>query len=292
MDHTDRLRVRPPVPDTTTRRVSVGDHDVACLVAGDGPPVVLLHGGGWDSAALSWREAVPALATAYTVYAPDLPGYGRSDPPTATPTTTFYRDVVLDLLDALDVDSAALVGVSLGGGIALDVALASPERVSQLVLVDSYGLGGEVPGGPLGALFVRLPWLSGAVERVLASDRRLTALAVRGIVHPANLTPALVDDVLAVARDHDGRAWRAFQRHEVGFDGLRTNYVDRLPDLSTPTLLVHGEHDSLVPVDWSVRAGTLIPDAEVRILPRCGHWPPREMPERFAELVGAFLDAA
>ncbi|SEO86976.1 Pimeloyl-ACP methyl ester carboxylesterase [Halogranum amylolyticum] len=276
----------------TTRRVFVGDHDVFYHVAGDGPPVVLLHGGGWDAAALSWRETVPALAETHTVYAPDLPGYGGSDPLGETPTTSSYGAFVVDFLDAIGVDAAALVGLSLGGSVALDVALSRPERVSRLVLVDSYGLGGTVPGGSLGALFVRIPRMAEAIEGLLARHRRLTALGVRGIVHPVNLTPELVDDVWAVARDHDGRAWRAFQRNEVGFGGLRTNYVDRLPDLSVPTLLVHGEQDALVPADWTVRAGTLIPDAEVRILPQCGHWPPRERPDRFTELVGGFLASA
>lgn len=279
------------LPGSTTRRVFVGDHDVFYHVAGDGPPVVLLHGGGWDAAALSWRETVPALAENHTVYAPDLPGYGDSDPPERTPSVDSYGTFVGDFLDAVSIDTAALVGVSLGGSVALAVALSRPERVSRLVLVDSYGLGGMVPGGSLGALFVRIPWLSEAIERLLTRRRRLTALSVRSIVHPANLTPELVDEVWAVARDHDGRTWRAFQRNEVGFGGLKTNYVARLPDLSVPTLLVHGENDSLVPVEWSVRAGTLIPDAEVRILPQCGHWPPREVPKQFTELVSAFLDA-
>ncbi|EJN61090.1 alpha/beta fold hydrolase [Halogranum rubrum] len=287
--HRSRISHRN-LPGATTRRVFVDDHDVFYHVAGDGPPVVLLHGGGWDSAALSWRETMPTLAETHTVYAPDLPGYGDSDPPEGTPSVDSYGAFVVGFLDALGIDTAALVGVSLGGSVALDVALTRPERVSRLVLVDSYGLGREVPGGPLSTLFLRIPRIPEAVERVLARHSRLVALSLRGVVHPANLTPELVDEVLAVAREHDGRAWRAFQRSEVGFGGVRTNYVDRLPDLSVPTLLIHGEADSLIPVEWSVRAGTLIPDAEVRILPHCGHWPPREVPETVTRFVADFLD--
>lgn len=290
MDASRSAPSTPTVSNATTHRITVDEHDIVYDVAGDGPPVVLLHGGGWDSATLSWRETIPVLAESYTVYAPDLPGYGESDPPDSTPTTAWYGTVVRKFLDALDVETASLVGVSLGGAIALDVALTRPERVTNLVLVDSYGLGGTVPGGRLGALFVRIPKLARGIERLLARNRRLTALSVRGIVHPTNLSPELVDDVWAVARASDGQAWRAFQRNEVGFGGLKTNYLDRLPDVSMPTLLIHGENDTLVPVDWAVRAGTLIPDSEVRILPQCGHWPPRERSEKFTELVRTFLD--
>jgi pimeloyl-ACP methyl ester carboxylesterase len=115
--------------------------------------------------------------------------------------------------------------------------------------------------------------------------------AVRGIVgDPAAVTEDLVDDVSRAARRPGaGRAFRAFQRAEIGPHGLVTNSVDRLPDLSVPTLVAHGEADPLVPVAWAVRAGTLLPDAEVRILPRRGHWPPRERPARFVDLVERVL---
>lgn len=269
--------------------VSLGGLRVRYLVAGDGPPVVLLHGGGWDSARLSWRETIPALAESFTVYALDWPGYGGSAPPERPPTTDSFVDVLDRFLDALDVDETSLVGISMGGGIALGFALECPDRVSKLALVDSYGLGGTVPGGALSALVVRIPGLASASERVIRRSRRLTALSVRGIVHRGNLTDELVDDVYRLARGHDSRAWRAFQRDEVGFDGLRTNYLDQLPDLSVPTLLIHGENDRLVPSWWAVRAGALIPEATVRLLPRCGHWPPRERPTRFNELLTEFL---
>lgn len=256
----------------------------------DGAPVVLLHGGGLDSAALSWRDALPALAADRTVYAPDWPGYGESDPPDGSPSVAYYADVLGRFLDALDLDRVSLVGISMGGGVALGFALDHPSRVERLVAVDSLGLGSRSPGGPLGAMFVRLPVVNGLPFAAMAQSRWLTAQTLREIVAPENLTADLVDEALTeLRRPRAAEAWTAFQRNEVGFDGLETDYTDRLADLRPPTLFVHGEDDPLIPVSWSVRAASLAPDAEVRVIPDCGHWPPRERPEEFAEAVRAFL---
>ena len=277
-----------------SRTVEAGDTTVRYHVAGEGNsgvPVVLLHGGGLDEAAVSWRETLPALARDHTVYAPDWPGYGESGRPDAPYSIPYYRDALGGFLDALGLDRVALVGVSMGGGAALAYALDRPDRVRRLVLVDSYGLGGRIPGGYLGYVFTRIPFLARVVWAALRRNRVLLRLMLRGIVAGGDaVPPALVDDAArAVRRDDAGRSFTTFQRNEVGPTGLRSNYVDRLPDLSVPTLVVHGEADPLVPVAWAVRAGTLVPDATVRVLPDCGHWPPRERPERFVDLVAAFL---
>ena len=280
------------VSGARVRHVELDGLGVRYLVAGEGPPIVLVHGGGMDSAAVSWRETIPALASDHTVYAPDLPGFGCSDDPTETPRPAYYAGVLVRFLDALGLEGVDLVGVSMGGAVSLGLALDHPGRVRRLVLVDSYGLGGRVPGGRVAALLTQSPGVLEATWALLARSRRLTGLVLRGTVHPDNLTPGLVDEVFDLIRRRRVGAFVAFQRVEVHQDGLRTNYLDRLPDLAVPTLLVHGEDDRFVPAEWTVRAGTLIPDAEVRILPRCGHWAPRERPERVNELLGDFLGRA
>lgn len=282
---------RQAVPRTEVRYVRAGGRRVRCLVAGEGPPVVLLHGGGIDAAAVSWREAIPRLANDFTVYAPDWPGYGGSDEPETTPSTPYYHEVLVDLLDSLDLERVALVGISMGGGVALSVSLDHPERVSRLVLVDSLGLGGVVPGGYLGYLFTRIPYVSELTWALLRRSRRLWALSLRGIVaDPGAITEDLLDDVAWAGRQPNaGRAFRTFQWTEVDRRGLATDFSDRFAELRMPTLLVHGESDPLVPVAWAVRAERQIPDAELCVLENCGHWPPREQPDRFVEAVGPFL---
>lgn len=258
----------------------------------DGPPVVLLHGGGIDSAALSWKRTLPALAADRRVFAPDWPGYGGSDPPDGPPSVEYYVGVLRRFLDALDLDRVRLVGVSMGGGAALGFALRHPERVERLVAVDSYGLGSRIPGGPLGPIVARLPLVNELTFAAMARSRWVTVQTLRAIVAPSNLSAGLVDDVLTeLRRPRAAEAWTAFQRNEVGFGGLRTDYTRRLPDLRTPTLFVHGAADPLVPVGWSVRAGALAPNARVEVLRDCGHWPPREKPAEFAAVVRGFFSS-
>ncbi|WP_435345525.1 alpha/beta fold hydrolase [Haloarchaeobius sp. HRN-SO-5] len=257
----------------------------------EAPPVVLLHGGGFDEAELSWRHAIPALSENARVYAPDLPGYGASGPPAETPTLAYYAGVLSRFLDEVGVADPALVGISMGGGVALRYAVDDPTGVSRLAIVDSYGLGTSVPASRLAYWFTRADRLNRLVWRAMARSRRLTGAAVDAVtVSPG---PALVDDAVAsLDRPNPGAAWRDFQRHEVCPSGLRTAFVDDLPDLSVPTLLVHGERDPLVPVDWAVRAAALLPDATLRVLSNCGHMPPRERPDAFNERVRSFLETA
>jgi pimeloyl-ACP methyl ester carboxylesterase len=271
-------------------QVDVDGLAVAYRVAGDGPALVFLHGGGIDEGRLSWRTVAPAFTDRFRVYVPDWPGYGRSDSPAATPTVDYYADVLGRFLDAVGVDRARLVGISMGGAVGLAFALSHPDRVDRLVAVDSYGLGGTVPGGRLGATLVAVPGLLGATWWALGRSDRALAASIRTLVGPGNATDDLLEDVRrATARPGAGETFAAFQRHEVGFDGLRTNFLDRLPDLSVPTLFVHGERDPVVPVAWAVRAATLA-DADLRVLPGVGHWAPREAPGAFVAAVEPFLD--
>lgn len=265
---------------------------LAYAVAGDenAPPVVLLHGGGFDSALVSWRPVLPSLSDSFRVYAPDWPGYGESDQPERTPTTEYYIDVLDRFLDTVDIDHPSLVGVSLGGGIAIGYAFSRPEHVHRLVAVDSYGLGGDVPGGMAAALFVRSERLSGALWSLIQRSQTLARLSVRAAVYPPNLTDDLIDDALTeLDRPHATEAWQAFQRTDIGLRGLQTNYVGRFSDLAVPVLFIHGERDSFIPVEWAVRAKTLAPDADLRVFGECGHWTPRERPEAFVTAVEPFL---
>ncbi|MFC5973136.1 alpha/beta fold hydrolase [Halomarina salina] len=260
-------------------------------VAGTGDPLVFLHGGGIDEGRLSWRTVAPAFTDEFRVYVPDWPGYGESDAPEGTPTVEYYAEVLARFYEALGIDSATLVGISMGGGVALSFVFGHPDRVERLVAVDSYGLGGSVPGGRLGAAMVGVPGLLGGLWWLLRRSDRLLAAAIRGIVGPGGPTDDLLADVRAATRRPEaGEAFAAFQRHEVGLGGLRTNFLDRLPDLSVPTLFVHGERDPVVPVEWAVRAATLA-DAEVRVLPGVGHWSPREDADGFVRAVRPFLAA-
>jgi len=272
--------------------VDVGGVRTHYLTAGEaGLPVLLLHGGGLDSASLTWGPALGALAAQHRVVAPDLPGYGESDRPDVQYTVDYYVGFLGRLMDALGLERASLVGLSLGGAIALGCTLAAPGRVGRLVLVDSHGLGEEIPYGALGYLLVHAPWLNEWSWAWLARSRRLVRRSLEGLVYDRSLVAeALVDEAYQLLqRPGVGAAWRALQRNETIWLRSRTVYVDRLCQVQAPTLILHGAGDSLVPVAWAERAARLIPQAQLVVVPGAKHWLPREKPEEFHRLVSEFL---
>ena len=101
------------------------------------------------------------------------------------------------------------------------------------------------------------------------------------------VTEEMVEETSRLLNDpRAGQAWSSFQKNEVGWGGLTTDFSDRLSTLTMPTLLVHGRHDRAVPLAWARRAQERIPDCELRVFSECGHLPPREHSEEFAGVVG------
>ena len=120
---------------------------IHCLIAGQtDAPVLLLHGGGFDSAFRSYKQSIGPISQFHTVFAPDWPGYGESDKPNTRYTTEYYETFLGHLMDALGLEKVSLVGISMCGAISLGFSIHSPERVEKLVIVDSHGLGKEGPG--------------------------------------------------------------------------------------------------------------------------------------------------
>jgi pimeloyl-ACP methyl ester carboxylesterase len=262
------------------------------LRAGEaGPPLFLLHGGGTDSAALSWGHIIEPLAKHFRIFAPDWPGYGESERPAIRYTMDFYIRFLGELMTALDIPAANLAGVSMGGGIALGFALRSPERVHKLVLVDSYGLQPAAPSHKLSYFFIRLPWVNELTWAVIKQSRELARLSLQNIFYrPQAVSDELVDEVFAELRKpRAGRAFISFQKDEITWRGLRTVYMDRLHELRVPTLIIHGANDRLVPLQYAQEAHRRIHGSRLYIIPECGHWPQREKPEEFNRVLLDFL---
>lgn len=280
----------------TSKRVSVGGVSLHYLRAGSGenggnPPVVLLHGGIIDSATISWSEVVPALAEEFPVYALDLPGYGESDRPEDAPYTTAYHvGMVRDFMAELDLTGASLVGSSLGGGIALGLVL-STTLADRLVLVDSFGLGRELPNGRLTWLLARVGVLNELSLALLARSKRLTRASLGNVVaDPGALDDEVVDRIYrALQRPDPGMAFRRWRADEVTWNGYRTCHVDQFDQVPVPTLVIHGREDEVFPVEWAERAADRIQEARLEVFEDCAHWPPRENHDRFVETVRGFL---
>lgn len=271
------------------------------LHAGEGgDPVLLLHGGAADFASLSWGALIEPLAQTHRVFAADWPGFGESGPapePSATGgpprySNQYHVNFLCRLMEALDLPRASLVGISMGGAIALGFTLHWPERVDRLVLLDSYGLQRQMPPQLLSALFVKLPLINELTWALLRRSRALTAATVRRIfTEPRRFPESLIDELFAAMQDPGfGQAWMQYQRHETGWHGMCTYFMDELHRIEQPVLLIHGAQDNLVPLSASQEAARRLPDARLEVIPGCGHWPQREHPELVNPLIIDFLN--
>jgi pimeloyl-ACP methyl ester carboxylesterase len=247
--------------------VVIHGHRVSFRRAGSGPCIVLLH--GITGSSRTWDEVIPPLAERHTVIAPDLLGHGESAKPRGDYSLGAYASGVRDLLIALGIEKATVVGHSLGGGVAMQFAYQFPDRVDRLVLVSSGGLGEEVH------LLLRAATLP-AAEYVLpvlcAQPLRDAGATVARLVGRVGLRPG--SDLEEMARGFaslgDMEARQAFVhtvRGIMDIGGQRVSARDRLYlAASVPTLLVWGERDRMIPVAHG----------------RAGHFPHRDHPWRFA----------
>jgi 4,5:9,10-diseco-3-hydroxy-5,9,17-trioxoandrosta-1(10),2-diene-4-oate hydrolase len=277
--------------------VAVEEHDVEIdglpiryLAAGEGPPLILLHGAGDNS--LDWQWVIPALAATHRVYVPDLPGSPDSARPAADYSPTFFERFVAGFLDALGIGPATFVGNSLGGLIALRLALSEPARVTALVLVDSAGLGRavnpaftsvNVPGLSEAAIpFWRTP--VGAYQRAWGRTALLFA-------HSPGSVPRewLTEQCRLALSPGYLEAHIAVLRALVSPLGQREVLVDRLGLLGMPTLVVWGERDRVFPESHAREAVARLREGSLALIPNCGHMPHVECPDRFLAALDGFL---
>lgn len=259
--------------------------------------VVLLHGGGVDSASLSWGEIGPRLAAAgYRVVAPDHPGFGQSPRPAWRLTQQRLVGYLGEFVDALALQRYAIGGISLGGGLALGHVLQRPRAATGVMLLGSYGLMSRVSDGPLAGVRQAVTWAmlrSGAlalVSRCTARSPGVLAWSVKTalIRDPAQRTPALMAEITEAVR-RDSGVFEQWQRDEMGWRRLKTDYTSKLPSLRCPALIIHGDQDTGVPVARARAAARLIPDARLVVLPGAAHWVQRERPAEVLAAMTQFL---
>src|ERR1700730_907467 len=274
------------------RELTIHGHRISYRMGGGGPVIVLVH--GITSSAETWNAVAPVLAERFTVVAPDLLGHGLSAKPRGDYSMGAYASGLRDLLVALGIDRATVVGHSLGGGIAMQFSYQFPERSERLVLVSSGGLGRSVhlmlraatlPGSEL-----VLPLLTSA--RVLNAGRWAGGLMGRLGLHVST-------DALEIARGHaslaDPEARDAFiqtLRASIGVGGQRVDARDRLYlAAEIPTLLIWGRRDAIIPVGHGIRAAEMIPGSRLEVIEDAGHFAYIDDPLRFVRVLEAFIDS-
>jgi pimeloyl-ACP methyl ester carboxylesterase len=265
-------------------------HEVIYRTAGSGPAVLLIH--GMINSSRHWRALAEELAVDHTVIAPDLIGHGDSATPRGDYSIGAHAAAIRDLLAALGVRSATVVGHSLGGGIAMQFFWQFPERVERLVLISSGGLGPRV--SPLLRL-AAMPGASPAVAlaarpRILAALEALaTALERRGSERGVYL-----DAVVRALRPLQGagqrRAFLQTLRSVIDARGQKVSAVDRLYLLGAlPTMIVWGGRDRTIPLEDGRAAHEAIADSRFEVLPKAAHFPHLEDPAGLAAVLRDFL---
>ena len=270
-----------------THRTAVDGAQVEYVDIGDGPPLVFIHGlgGSWQN----WLENLPFFARTHRCIAMDLPGFGRSDMLDGDVTIRRYGEIVDALMIQLGIPSAPVVGNSMGGFIALEVAIRGPARVEKLVLVSAAVLWQEYRHArPLVSLANVTEGLLGSAladaAPLLAGRPRLRQAALRfgGIRAPHRLSRELQRELLLTARRTPGflPALQALADYPLR---------DELAQIECPALIVWGDADPLVGVGHAKELAGIIPGSQVTIYERTGHVPQLERPERFNADVAAFL---
>ena len=276
----------------TRKELNLHGHRITFQAAGGGPVVLLIHGIAGSSA--TWGEVLPWLAERYSVVAPDLLGHGMSAKPRGDYSLGAYASGIRDLLGVLGHERVTVVGHSLGGGVAMQFAYQFPERCERLVLVSSGGLGREVHAMLRAAALPGAEWVlpllcaAGVRDAVDGVASFLGRLGLRAAPDLEEMWRAF-----SSLADADGRqAFIHTLRTIIDPGGQRVSAADRLYlAAEVPTMIVWGERDRMIPVAHARAAQAAIPGSRLEIFPEAGHFPHRDAPRRFVEVLLEFMDS-
>jgi pimeloyl-ACP methyl ester carboxylesterase len=282
---------RPPL--LQIHDVPAGRHRISSLTMGHGPDVLLLHGLGGTRASLF--ETAAALSQRYRVHAPDLPGFGSSSKPArGAYNARWFAEIMLAMMDEQEIPSAHIVGNSMGGRIAIEMAMIAPERVRAL-----------------GLLCPAVAWVKRGFHPLVRLLRPEFGLVPHGFSHGAVAAQFwsmfydrdLIDpEVGELMVDEFRRIYHSAGARYAFLSSARSIYLEapygrngfypRLAELSRPALFIWGTHDRLVPAGFGRHVGKWLPGAEQVVIDGCGHVPQVECPEQTNELLMDFFARA
>jgi 2-hydroxy-6-oxonona-2,4-dienedioate hydrolase/4,5:9,10-diseco-3-hydroxy-5,9,17-trioxoandrosta-1(10),2-diene-4-oate hydrolase len=275
--------------------VTVAGKPMFVAEAGDGPPVVMLHGGGPGASGVSnYSRNIDALAQHFRVLVPDMPGYGRSakswEKQDRSDPFGYLADMIRGLIDELSIGTASLVGNSYGGAAALRLALDTPERVDKLVLMGPGGIG-TTRGLPTAGLTSLLSYYGGDgpsrdkletfIRQYLVYDGACIPDSLIDTRYTASVDPEVVADP-PLRRPSGPTALRTLWRMDLTRD-------KRLKHLQTPTLVLWGRNDKVNRPAGGPMLANLMPNADLLMTSCTGHWMQWERAELFNRIAVDFL---
>jgi pimeloyl-ACP methyl ester carboxylesterase len=277
--------------DFSDQYVTINNIRLRYWQAGEnGSPLLLLH--GLNGCVENWRLNIGALAVHHRVFALDGPGHGLSQPDDRSLNLDFMRDLLEAFVHALGLERISVAALSGSGLVALKLALDRPALLDRLVLADVAGLGRGIH--PRMRVFTMLPPPPPRLmNRRLSREELRRWVQLAFFANPAKLTDPMLDDFYTnLGRPHTMRTAASLMRWGINIFGQKNTFTGRLRHIKTPTLIVWGQQDKLIPVRHGRRAAQLIPDARLVVFDPCGHLPMLEYPAEFNRAVLEFLGSA
>lgn len=273
--------------ENTSKFVQTKEWKLHYNEAGEGEVVIMLHGSG--AGATGWanfhRNVDAFVEAGYRVILPDYPGWGKSDPiVTAEPRFDVNGRATLQLMDALGIERAHLVGNSMGGGSALALTTTNPERVGKLILMGSGGVGKTSIFTPLPMEGIKL--LFDVYKN--PSPESLRRMLNVFVYDPSGLTDELIE-LRYKSMLENGHHLPNFLKC-LELSGMNMgDYTNLLPSIKNKTLITWGRDDRFVPIDWSLKLLNMIPNSTLHVFSQCGHWAQWEHASEFNRLVIDFI---
>lgn len=268
--------------DSTSRMVSTRRWNIHVNEVGQGEAIVLLHGSGPGATGWSnFSQNIPALAENHRVIAVDMPGWGESDP--VSWQDRDHPTALADLLDALDIDKATVIGNSMGGGTSIRFAYEHPDRVRRVVTMGSSS-GSSTIFGAAG--------LTEGLKALQRGYREPSFESMKHLVDVMTFNSAFATDELITQRAEMTAARPDHNRNFIEGTGKRAVVeldADKVRTITAPTLLFHGRDDRVVHFEHSLRLTSLIPDSRLVLINRCGHWLQIEHADEFNRTVLDFI---
>jgi len=274
-------------PSLSPRTIQIKGHAIFYVVKGEGEPLLLIHGYGAGS--WVWEKQMDILSKNYKVYALDIIGYGFSDRPRIEYTPETYIHFLRDFMDGLGIERAALIGNSMGGGIAWAMAALFPKRVKRLILIDCVppDVLNQVRNESFRTLAVvkDIPFLPYLVI-ASRSKRSVKAVLQECLFDRRLITPTLLNRQWELIR-FKGSTWVLYSTLKHAKDTSKMG--DYLSLINHPTLLIWGERDLVFPPSVGESLHQAIKGSKLHIIKRSGHIPMWETPEEVNQIILNFL---
>jgi 2-hydroxymuconate-semialdehyde hydrolase len=271
------MSTRPEIANS----IQTGDFKTNYHDLGSGAPIVFLHGSGPGVTAwANWNKLFPILSDQFRIIAPDMAGFGFTErKETDVYTMNNWVQQTIDLMDALKLEKAHIVGNSFGGALALSLAIKYPERVDRLVLMGAMGVSFPISYG-LDQVWGYEPSVEN-MEELLEIFTYNHSFATKDLVktrYESSIQPGFQESFSSM--------FPAPRQKSVEAMAGNQNYIRNIPHR---TLIVHGREDRVIPIETSMKLINLIDNAELHVFGHCGHWTQIEKTNEFADLLRNFF---